>query len=449
MIGKISKSVGCKFPVYFIILLSFITLSAENEYQIPLFNISVTGNVNNPGIYHLPPTSRISEAILRANIPSQIPNTEDLTIKKIVYRDNIASTRNIVLKRGTDSISLDLEKFYVSGDISQNPYISDGDIIIVPVLQEKVLVNGAINKSGEFELVQGDRITDIIKLAFGLRNDAYLSKAEVVRFVNDIETDIYNISLSEIMANPESDQNILLENDDRIYIRSISEFHETNSIIVYGEVEFPGTYYINENQTTLLSILEKCGGPTSDSDLKNAFIQRRSKDGIIDPEFERLKKMLVQDMTQLEYEYFKTKSREQRGKYSVDFVDLWTNRDQNKDIILKDNDYIYFPGKIVTVSVSGQVKNPGLITFVQGKNYEYYIEQAGGFSWNPRKNKIRVIRASTDEWLRPKQDTIIEVGDMIFVPEKPEFDYWEFAKDFMGFAAQIATVYLVVKSALN
>ncbi|MBC8386139.1 MAG: hypothetical protein H8E57_11550, partial [Candidatus Cloacimonetes bacterium] len=64
MIGKISKSVGCKFPVYFIILLSFITLSAENEYQIPLFNISVTGNVNNPGIYHLPPTSRISEAIL-------------------------------------------------------------------------------------------------------------------------------------------------------------------------------------------------------------------------------------------------------------------------------------------------------------------------------------------------------------------------------------------------
>ena len=47
-----------------------------------MYRVSLVGAIKNPGIYHLPPTSRISEAILRANIPSQIPNTEDLTIKK-------------------------------------------------------------------------------------------------------------------------------------------------------------------------------------------------------------------------------------------------------------------------------------------------------------------------------------------------------------------------------
>ena len=72
-----------------------------------------------------------------------------------------------------------------------------------------------------------------------------------------------------MVASPES-----LQNDDRLIIRFIPEFHEEKFITIKGEVQFPGYYSIEETETTLLEILEKCGGPTSNADLQNAFLQK-------------------------------------------------------------------------------------------------------------------------------------------------------------------------------
>ncbi|HHE37371.1 MAG TPA: hypothetical protein ENL20_02225, partial [Candidatus Cloacimonetes bacterium] len=411
---------------------------------VPMYSISVVGAVRNPGVYQLPPTSRISQAIKRANFIPEI-ETENQIQTPLSFTP---SKRNIVLKRGDKEINLDMEKYYILGEEKNNPYIKDGDIVVVPALKKQVTIGGAINNPGSIELVEGDKISDIIALALGLKKDAYLEEAEIVRFKeNSIDTEIIAFNLKGIIKDPHNQEDLLLQDDDRIYIRSIPDFHEKKYIRIFGEVKFPGIYAIEENKTTLLEIMDKCGGITENSDLANAFIQRKRREDIVDPEFERLKLMLVQDMSELEYEYFKTKSRELRGKFSVAFEKLCRDKDENLDVVLKNNDYIYFPSKTVTVSVSGQVKNPGLITYLPEKNYLYYIEQAGGFSWNPRKSKIRIIRAKSGEWLKPDKDTIVEVGDMIFVPEKPDFDYWEFFKDFMAVSAQIATVFIVIKNA--
>ncbi|MDP8267922.1 MAG: SLBB domain-containing protein, partial [Candidatus Tenebribacter davisii] len=254
------------------------------------------------------------------------------------------------------------------------------------------------------------------------------------------------VNLERIIKNPECDDNFFLENDDKIFIYSIPKYHEDKLITIHGEVQFPGYYSIEETKTTLLEILEKCGGPTSQADLQNAFLQRKSKVDTLDMEFERLKQMLVEDMTVLEYEYFKTKSRELRGKFAIDFENLWNSKDKSSDIVLKNNDFIFIPDKSTTINVSGQVKNPGLINFVPGKNYLYYIEQAGGFAWNARKSKIRLIKSNTGEWLKPKKDTIVEVKDMIFIPEKLDVDYWKLTKDIMTISAQIATTIIVIQS---
>ena len=430
-----------------LILWSFSIFSIENMETI-LYEVSVVGNVKNPGIYRLPPTSRVSEAINRANYVPEITSTPDDFFSE--EETAIPSTRNIILTRDSKKKHLDLEKYFIFGDTENNPYIADGDIIYVPARQKIVTINGAVNKPGTYELLVGDKVSDLIQMAFGLKIDAFLEKGELVRFKEDgKDTQILFFNVEKILDNYDISENYILQSDDRIYIRTIPEFHEQNSVTVFGEVKFPGDYSIEDSKTTLLEILQKCGGPTARADIENAFIQRRSKEDVVDTEFERLKKMSIQDMTPLEYEYFKTKSRELIGKFSIDFNKLWNGEDSSYDVALKDADYIYFPSKISTVSVSGQVKNPGLITYVPNKNYLYYIEQAGGFSWNPRKSKIRIIRASTGEWLKPTKKTVIEVGDMIFIPEKPEFDYWEFVKDFMGIAAQVATVFIVIKNAVS
>ena len=430
---------------FFLVLLILSTLCFLTALELEtsnlssaFYSISVVGSVKSPGIYHMPPASRISEVIKIANA---IPDS--LIPEKLID----SSSRNITLRRNGMDSRIDLKRFFVLGDEKNNPYLLDGDFIIVPVIQKRILVEGAVNNPGLYELIDGDRVFDIIALAMGLQESAYLESADVVRYADNGKiTKTFSINLQNIIDNIDCEDNILLKNDDRIIIRFIPEFHEEESITIRGEVQFPGYYSIEETKTTLLEILEKSGGPTSNADLQNAFLQRRSREDIIDTEFERLKKMLVEDMTVLEYEYFKTKSRELRGKFSIDFKNLWDAKNESADILLKNNDYIFLPDKSITVTVSGQVKKPGLINFVPGRNYLYYIEQAGGFSWNARKGKIRLIKADTGEWLKPKKDTIIEVRDMLFVPEKPDIDYWALTKDFMKMAAEIATLIIVIQS---
>ncbi|MDY6916094.1 MAG: SLBB domain-containing protein [Candidatus Cloacimonadota bacterium] len=431
-----------KFITILAILLIFLSLSAENENTssfVEYYNITVVGAVKSPGIYYMPPSSRVSQVIKKANaIPDSI-----VTVDR-------PSWRNIKLIRNGDITRIDLLKFKILGEISENPYLKDGDILLVPKIKNMVSIFGQIHSEGIYEFIPGDHVSDIIDLAMGIEERAYLKEANIVRFIdNKNETEKISFSLENALTNPHSDHDPLLQKDDRIFIREKPQYHEPFSISISGEVKYPGTYSIEENKTSLLEILKQAGGPTENADLNNAYLQRRSTEDVVDPEFERLKKIPVEEMTNLEYEYFKTKSRERRGKYSIDFEKLWEEQAEDYNILLRNNDYIYLPDKTVTVNVSGQVKKPGLITYIPNKNYKYYIQQAGGFSWNARKSKIRIIRANTGEWLKPDEETVVEVGDMVFIPEKPDVDYWELFKDGMMIISQIATVALVITNIIN
>ncbi|MBS3741623.1 MAG: hypothetical protein KGY74_05835, partial [Candidatus Cloacimonetes bacterium] len=64
-------------------------------------------------------------------------------------------------------------------------------------------------------------------------------------------------------------------------------------------------------------------------------------------------------------------------------------------------------------------------------------------------SKIRVIKTNTREWLEPDEETDIEIGDMIFVPEKPEYDYWQIAQDVLAALGEIATVLIVIQNVTN
>ena len=402
-----------------------------------MYRVSLVGAIKNPGVYLVLPSTRVSEVL---NIERNQPD------KEILIPIPINSTRNIIIKRKNAQIAVDLEQFYVLGDINNNPYVQDGDVIYVPPKYGEVELFGAVNKEGFFEYSPGDRILDIIDLALGLDHYAWLDEVEIFRRCPNKVNERITVNLNEALKNPGSPDNIILDLGDRIYIRYIPDYDEHAQILIEGEVLYPGYYSIDDSETTLLELLEMCGGPTQIADLQNSFLQRRSKEDQQDIEFERLKKMLIEDMTELEYQYYKTKSRELQGKFSVDFANLWLTKDNSLDILLKSDDYINIPRKSNIVKVSGQVKNPGLITYIPGKDYEYYIEQAGGYSWNARKSKIQLIRATTGERLKPGEKDIVEVKDMIFVPEKRELDYWEITKDALLIISQIATTIIVIQN---
>jgi len=432
-----------------IFIITAFTLNAQfNDFNSSemLYHVSLVGAVNNPGVYIVAPSTRVSEVLKMESSQILLEEETDEETKNIALTEQVNSMRNIVIKRKNTVLLVDLEKYNIVGDLQNNPFLQDGDVILVHPKLGDVEITGAVKREGVYEFKRGDKIADIIEFALGLDYYADCCKTEVFRHIPDKKNERISVNVKEALSNAESPENIELEVGDRIYIRHIPEFDDKSQILIQGEVLYPGYYSIEGGSTTLLEILGMCGGPTSKADLQNSFLQRLSKEDNKDIEFERLKLMLVEDMTELEYQYFKTKSREMRGKFSTDFDNLWKSKESLIDVLLKGNDYIYIPRKSFVVQVSGQVKNPGLIVYVPGKDYTYYIEKAGGFSWNARKRKVQLIKANTGERLHPSEEDILEIQDMIFVPEKRDLDYWKITKDVFLVFSQIATTVLIIQN---
>ena len=401
------------------------------------FKVSVAGEVNNPGTYVSFANQRVSEIVEKAG----------------GFKSN-SSKRNIMLKRQNGvEIKVDVLKFLVAGDNRENPYVLDGDIVYVAPRELQVNIYGiygAVKSPGEYEYSPKDNLLDLILLAQGLTVEADLAEAEIVRFNQDNKTtQSIKIDLKEAMILENKDKNLPLQPDDRVFIRSIPEYREKKQVIITGEVVYPGVYAIDEEKDKLTDLIKWVGGFTKDASLPEAEIIRGYNLNIPDAEFERLKKIPIADMSPTEYEYLKTKSREKAGRVACDFNKLFLEKDKSYDVLLKRGDVVDIPPKRKMINVSGSVINPGLVNYAPDKNYHYYIEKAGGFSFKARKGKTYVIKSGTGKWVKAKRSIKLEGGDTVWIPEKPDRDYWKFFKDAMVVMGNAATIYLATKEALR
>ena len=443
--------------LFFIIYLALFAFDLPvSSNNIPLIMVSVTGAIKNPGVYKIPLHSRLSVAIKKSEYVPKDINPIILTgntNSKVDNKNNDKQTlnpsyRNISILRENNKIVADLKKFYQLGDLKNNPYLQDGDVIFVPAVKNVVSISGEINSPNKYEILVGDKLSDIIELAMGLKNSAFLDSVYVFRYTKDhTHFERIIVNYNKVLANRDSQENITLQDGDRIFIRPIPNFHLQNTVEIDGEIKFPGTYPIEKSKTTLLDILTKSGSPTDFADLHNALLIRipENSEFAYDAEYQRLKLIPISDMNYDEYEYFKAKSRLLNGFIDVDFYKLWTTKDAKYDVLLKNGDKIYIPNKKLTVEVLGQVKNPGKYTYIKGKDYFYYIMQANGFGLRANKRKIKIIKYKSGTWEKPK-NTVIEPGDKIFIPEKPRYDYVKITKDVLQILTSAATLYFMRNS---
>ncbi|MDZ7371435.1 MAG: SLBB domain-containing protein, partial [candidate division KSB1 bacterium] len=148
------------------------------------------------------------------------------------------------------------------------------------------------------------------------------------------------------------------------------------------------------------------------------------------------------DMDPFEKAYHRERARELKGLVSVDFVALFQKGKKEYDIALQDRDLIVVPPVENTVYVVGHVKNPGLLPYEPGKSYEYYIKRAGGYNSGAWSRRVKIKKAGTGELLSPRK-THVEMGDMIFVPQRMERDTWATFRDIATLTTQISTIVLL------
>jgi len=399
--------------------------------------VTVTGNILNPGIYTLTSVDRANKAIELANTVSRFQTAGDLAAVL-----PLMSTRNIVLrhKDGTQS-RVDNVKYLSTKDDKWDPYLREGDVIIVPRKNETKNVfgiYGEVNAPGRYEFVEGDSLHDAIQIGQGFTRLALRDSVEFTRLNLDGTVLTSRIlDVPGILNGHEPD--FPLEPGDRVVVKARKELREDYRVSVYGEVLYPGTYPITKNRTRLSEVIRQAGGFTEFAALKTTELVRRS----VQPDEVQTERMLslrggVSAQDSSDY-YIETELRLRKEIVDVDFEKLFVKGDSTQDVILQTEDYIDVPSLKHTIYVFGQIVLPGHVPFVAGENVDYYIRHAGGFTDRARQGDVKVIKGKTKQWLSPGETTI-EDGDYIWVPKDPDHSF----AYYMTIASQAASVLSVV-----
>lgn len=385
--------------------------------------VSVSGNVLNPGLYTLNAVDRANKAIDEANKPGRTQTVGD--VDPILQ---IMSKRNIILthRDGTQD-RVDIVKYFATHEDKWNPYLREGDVIVVPRNNEYKNVFGVygqVNSPGRFEFVEGDSVLGAIRIANGLTVLA-IPESTIFSRINADGTELANrtINLTEIKAGRAPD--IALQPGDRIVVKGRNDEREDYNVDVKGEVLHPATYPITKNRTHLSEIIREAGGFTDFASLGNAQVIRQTY-GPEDANRERLMSMRGGIATEDSAGFaLETELRVTQEAVNVDFVRLFDQKDTTQDIILQAEDEIIVPSQHQTVYVFGQVGLPGHVAYVSGKDPDYYVKKAGGFTDRANTGGLRIIKARTKQWVEPGETTL-DPGDYIWVPTAPDhpFSYY-------------------------
>lgn len=417
--------------------------------------VEITGQVFNEGRLEMSSVQRVDNLIAQANVYPISQGSDKYLNEMLPYLRASASERRITLHRKNGSvISVDLKKYQITGKGKYNPYVREGDIVQVPArtnLDRSIGVFGGIRQFGSFEFVSGDSLTDLMRMGLGFKPTADSTLGRLSRLTID------GTSMETLFVNPVAiangvERNIALRPGDRLIIPEVPDARQGYIIQIEGEVGQPGVYPITQKNTKLSAAIDAAGGLTKDANLRAATIIRQGDWSMGQQERisqEQLLSMRASlDLEDTTYYSVETALRIKGELVSVDFHRLFVQGDSTQDVTLRSGDRIRVPPRQRTVYVFGQVASPGHVPFVEGKGFNYYVDQASGYTNEARSGDVKVIKGGTRVWLDPGETTI-EDGDFIWVPKeihRPFAYYVNTYAQIFSIIGVVATVALLVNT---
>lgn len=366
-----------------------------------------------------------------------------------------ASQRAIVLRSPGDSLRpVDLVRFSRLGDRNANPTLLDGDHLFVPKRIPSVYLYGPVPYPGGYEYRTGDRLSELIRIAGGFREEALLDRARVLRFTDDRHSDTLDVDMGAIVHGTDD---LMLREGDRVFVPSKSEYHEDRHVTLTGEIARPGVYSLSEGRDRVSDLIERAGGLTETA-ARNAILVVRAGPSTLerDPEFERLSKLSRNEMTDAEYQIFRTKLASIQNTFRIDYDAVSEVRGTRsggaepkeggaRDVLLRSGDLLFVDRITHSVRLAGEVRRPGLVTFDPDRSGTEYIQLAGGFTAKAKRSGVRLTRFATGQTLPLNDARQVEPGDLIFVPDRPDIHLLGVIRDAIMFAAAAATVVVAIR----
>lgn len=267
--------------------------------------------------------------------------------------------------------------------------LDDGDLVTVDAVldrfENKVEISGAVYRSGLYQLDgEVNTVKQLIKKAEGLRGDAFLNRVLLDREHEDLSHEIIAIDLNGLLNGTVAD--ISLQKDDHLYIPSVNDLKEEETVSIYGEVLNPGTFLYSDKMT-IEDLVVQAGGLREAAATTRVSVTRRIKD---------------------------PKSTAYSSKLAETFA-----FDIKDGLVIGDADFYLQPFDMVqirrspaykvqrTVSVSGEVLFSGSYALLKkNERLSNLIKRAGGITPDAYIKGGRLIRRMNDEERRRERDAL-------------------------------------------
>ena len=412
------------------------------------FRILVLGQFDNAGYFIVTPMTKVSDLFnqiktehnqkakeaIKVNKESSFSETfgmrsriavDDFYNRKLGLEEepdndlSHLSKRNILIFRGKDTIKVDLEKFKVNGNQELNPYVQQEDVIKIPYAKRFFTVHGGVQKPGKYEYKSGDKILDAVTIAGGFHPDAVLDSISLIR--TSLPNDTRSIYFTQKQCELE-----FLESEDHLMVPYSYNEDPHEIVEIVGEINYPGTYPIKIGTTTISDIIRLAGGFLPSADSSKIYINNKTIVKIPDRELERI---LLKDEINRSIEekaYVKARIRTEKGALETSL-----NTIMNNNYLVTSNDVIFIQKFFPYVEVIGAVESPGRYPFSSANNVNDYIKLAGGVTKNASRKRF-VIKSTTGQRLKASRNLHLQYGDVVFIPEKVDYNEWYAAKELVS-----------------
>ena len=305
--------------------------------------------------------------------------------------NDIGSLRKIQLQKASgESLTMDVYELLRNPAIQSKYFLEENDVILIPVADNIVTVEGGVKRPLKYEMVKGEGLEELFDFCGGFTEYAYPEKVQIKRFIDGQQT-ITDLNWEEYKA---SNKNFMLENGDVVVVSTLDE-KIRNFVEVSGEVLNPGIYERTPDMT-VRALIEKAGLKITSS-TEIAYLTRTNPNGLS----EILKLNLNEILTQSE---------------STD------------NLILKDSDQLEIWSQerfndAMQISVSGSVRLPGSWPYDHNQSIRVVdaIQLAGGLTRDA--SNFAIIHKNDPLNPNVKSYTTIDNLDQLFASPEVESNF--------------------------
>ena len=302
--------------------------------------LSISGAVRAPGPFPYKPGLRVIDIIGRAG-----------GLATVATR-----IKGRIIRQGKE-ISFDVAKANSNPASAANVPVFADDVIFLDAQDfvKQLTVTGDVNTPGSYDFSEGLTVASLLAEAGGVKPDAALKGASILRANKTIPLDLSEIATGLISADSPlttfklklGDVLTVPENRDRIGVT--------------GEIVNPSFYALPENpaEATVLRALSLAGGPKDDADLSRVSVTRRVNNE---------QQVLTVDAAAI-----------QRGEAP-------------DNTILQPDDILFVPKRDKNVIVGGAVTRPGSYPLADNETLIMALAQAGDPLPEASLRKVSVLR---------------------------------------------------------